>query len=160
MERVTTWRSSRWARWLGWTVGYALVLLGALVFALLLEYVFYLSHSNYPQWLTTSAGVLAFLVPTVLAFGIGVRFHSWWWGLGPLVAFGVLAAAMVIAVWIGSFDTGIGMTLVAMAVGLSTFGGLLSLVGLVGVWWAKRRQHEVAFRDGGPADDDSRSGQS
>ena len=139
------WHSSQWARCLGWTVGYGLVLVGALVVALLINEVFYPSGLNYPQWLTTLAGVLAVLVPMVLAFGIGVRFRSWWWGLGPLVLFGVPAAVMAIAVWFEAVDSYDALGFLFMAIGLPIFGGLLSLVALTGVWWGKRR-YAARFR--------------
>ena len=137
------WQSSLWARWLGWTALYALVLVGAAFFTVRLALYINPSGLNYPEWLTTLAWVLAVLVPVVLAFGIGVRFRSWWWGLGPLVLCGVLLAAMFIDFWIrsnnGSLQSGEEVALVFAAIGLPMIAGVLSLVALAGVWWGKRR---------------------
>jgi hypothetical protein len=131
------WRSSLWTRWLGWTAFYALVLVGAGVVTVRLALYINPSDADYPVWLTTLAYVLSVLVPAVLAFGIGVRFRSWWWGLGPLVVFGPLGAVFAITAWTGLVDSR-GWGLVA-GVGAVTIGGLLAPFALAGVWLGKRR---------------------
>lgn len=144
------WQSSLWARWLGWTALYALVLLWTFVLTGPLIYYLYPSHSNRPEWLTATSLVLFYLVPAVLAFGIGVQFRSRWWGLGPLVAYVVLAVAVAITVWLdavaitvwidadaaGSWEE---ITFAIWVILLPMIGGVLSLVALAGVWWGKRR---------------------
>src|SRR5215207_3368829 len=93
MARVRTWRSSLWARWLGWTAVFTggLVLCGAS-----------LVWENSPLWvLGDGSGFLAIvLVPAALALAIGVRFAHWSWVIGVLVAI-VLLAAILVREWTG-----------------------------------------------------------
>lgn len=79
------WRSSTWARWLGWTVMFGLALAGATL-------VFSAFAPAYPALFWALLVAVA-----VLAFLIGVRLQTWWWVLGPVVAYGVPAASYMIA---------------------------------------------------------------
>ena len=80
MARVTSWRSLLGARWLGWTVLYALAMYGAEMLVLFI----------FPRW-NSSVGLFLGLLLGLLAmaFLIGVRFQSLWWVMGPSVAFGL-----------------------------------------------------------------------
>jgi hypothetical protein len=75
MERVTTWRSSQWARWLGWTAVF-----GVVVGVCGLAY----RWRGTEDWSTWSLVLL--VPPLATAFLIGARFPSQWWWAGPLVA--------------------------------------------------------------------------
>src|SRR5215210_830567 len=88
MERMTTWWSSLWARWLGWT---AVFTVGLGVWGASVVW------QNNPLWvLGDGIGFLAILlVPAAVAFCIGVRFADWWWLFGVLVAYVLLAAFLV-----------------------------------------------------------------
>jgi hypothetical protein len=131
------WRSSLWARWLGWTALYVLVLLGGGLLTRWFVSFFFPSDSNYPEWLSTLFVVLTLLVPAVLAVGIGIRFRSRWWGLGPLVAFGLLAAALVIAFWNGAISD--VLFIMVFPISLVIYGGILIPFALQGAWWGNRR---------------------
>jgi hypothetical protein len=75
MERATEWWSSEWARWLGWTLAFALV-----------------AGTCGRAYRTLRPGIapgwsLALLVPPLAAaFLIGARFPSRWWWAGPPLA--------------------------------------------------------------------------
>jgi len=75
MARVTTWRSSLWVRWLGWTAVFGVV-----------EAVCELAYRwRGPE--NASPWSLALLVPPLAtAFLIGARFPWQWSWAGPLVA--------------------------------------------------------------------------
>jgi hypothetical protein len=133
------WRSSLWARWVGWTALYALgTLLPPGIVGLLADF-----FGSWYEFLSTAAVLLLFLLSTVFAFVIGVRFRSRWWGLGPLALFGLPGAAFGVAEWSGLINGG-GWLMVAGVVFL-IFAALLSLVALAGVWWGNRR-YAAAFR--------------
>jgi hypothetical protein len=130
-----TWRSSLWVRWLGWTALYALILYGGAGVVNALGFDRRLSLSG------TSGTIVSLLILAVLAFAIGVRFRSRWWGLGPLEALALpLLAGFVAAVVRGLDAVGI-VWFLAFAVVLVVYGALLSLATLAGVWWGERR-HE------------------
>lgn len=76
-----TWRSTTWARWLGWTLVYTLVTygIGIIVSWLFIRVVPDSGSKDVLEW-----GVV--LAPLLLALLIGVWFGSWWWVLGPPVA--------------------------------------------------------------------------
>lgn len=117
--------SSSWARWLGWTVFYGMV-----VWA-----VFFLSgHFNHS---TAWQGVDAIVV-FGLAGGIEFRIRDPRWILGPLVAIAVPPIIAVIVVLQGDtarvFYTGlIGI----MFGGIGLWGSIGALVGL---GWARRQE--------------------
>jgi hypothetical protein len=143
MERVTTWWSSLWARWLGWTVAVALVA-GACG----------LAYRALRPGIAPALSLALLVPPLVAAFLIGVRFPSRWWLAGPPVA--VLLAGtplllilhdVVVPFTQSSMFQDMDMTyatamfiallflLLLMTITLVLFG----LVAAAGVWWGKRR---------------------
>jgi len=67
--------------WLGWTIGYAVVIWGiGAVFGLLESR---LNNAN-RRAQELAAGV-RFLIPLGVAFVIGLRLRSWWWALSPFL---------------------------------------------------------------------------
>jgi hypothetical protein len=77
------WRSATWAQWLDWTVVFGLVVGGSAL-------AYYVLQAAIPSVLSA-----LFVVPTlVAAVLIGVRFPSWWWGLGPPALFLAPATAL------------------------------------------------------------------
>jgi hypothetical protein len=138
MERVTTWRSSEGARWLGWTVLYALIVYGVSV-----VFVTQTHETGFHILFPFSGGwgsLLYHLVRAVVAFGIGVRFRSWWWGLGPLTALALPAALFIIEVANPALDKDSQAWAVVFSLLFLVYGALFSLIGIAGVWWGKRRE--------------------
>ena len=88
MARVVTWQSSEWARWLVWTVLYALGVLGGF------------DHGLRSAESDARLVVMG-LVAAVVAFGVGVRVRSWGWGLGPAALVLYVAA---ITTWLAMDD--------------------------------------------------------
>ena len=67
--------------WLGWTVGYAVVIWGIdTAYGLLGPW---LSNAN-QRTQEVAAGV-RFLIPLGLAFLIGLQLRAWWWALSPFL---------------------------------------------------------------------------
>lgn len=133
---TTTWRSSPWARWLGWTVLFGLALAGATA-------MFFVYGGPYPAlfW-----GLLAGLAG--LAFLVGVRLRTQWWAIGPLVAYGLPAAAYMLYVSYqrSSLPTDRpdpqGMTwdwVVMLAIAEFVVAPCF-LAALAGAWWGRRRR--------------------
>ena len=109
MERVTTWRSSLWVRWLSWTVLCALV-----VGACTLAYEVSIGCKSWPKGLPVVADAcglahqalgpgilpawpLVYLVPPlVAAFFIGVRFPFWRWAAGPPLAMFLVGTSLLL----------------------------------------------------------------
>jgi len=160
MERVTTWRSSLRARWLGWTVVFGLVLVGSpwLVVTLQLE----------------DVGIVLMALPLIPAFLIGVWFQSEWWAWGPPVAFLTLITTVILRTLFGPQvpgQTPLGMMTpreqflflftfpymwVGGIIGLVLVSALLAVSAYAGVRWGQRR--EAAFRDAARSDEGSRDG--
>jgi hypothetical protein len=88
MEHATTWRSSLGARWLGWTVLYAVVTYGVLFSELRLVA---------PPGRGDEYAILILAALALFAFSIGVRFRSWWWVLGPPIGFSLPTSVALIA---------------------------------------------------------------
>ena len=138
MAHVTSWQSSEWARWLGWTVVFGLVVIASWAVGPMVR-------SALPA---VAVAVLA--APCyVAAFLIGMRFRSWWWVAGPAVA------VMVLIVAVGPTTGGLAVALedaqrLGMSGGMSVLiyallflvaGGLLfAIPSLLGVWWGKRQE--------------------
>src|SRR5215207_2594052 len=128
MARVTTWRSSRWARWLGWTAVFTVGLGGCGAS---------LSWQNHPLWvLGDEIGFLAILlVPAAVAFAIGVRFADWSWVFGVLVANVLLAAIVLSAAIVARDERLVGRVIVYLVLfrylrpGVVAGGGSRCLVG-------------------------------
>ncbi len=132
MARVRTWRSSLWARWLGWTAVFTggLGVWGAS-----------LSWQNNPLWvLGDGIGFLAVvLVPAALAFGIGVRFAQWSWVFGVLVA-NVLLAAIVVREMAGvPAERGTAQAMIAVIFWFVIVLLVMLPAAGAGVWWGERR---------------------
>jgi len=130
MARATTWRSSVWARWLGWTMVFA-VALSVLAAALLWRQ----SPLPAPGEGLTFAGLFGL---AVLAFGIGLRFPNWSWVLGVSVVNVLLAATVVRFVDLGPPKSGSEYAALGLTI-LFAFHFLLSLAGAAaGVLWGWR----------------------
>jgi hypothetical protein len=124
--------------WLGWTIGYAVVIWGIDAAYGLLEP--WLNDAN-RRAQGVAAGV-RFVIPLGLAFLIGLRLRAWWWALSPflvilvtMLAFSVVdylrrpwserqqvAAALILA---------IGATVLDAAV--ATLAAIAGVV--IGRWW-------------------------
>jgi bacteriorhodopsin len=81
--KMTTWRASLWARWLGWTVVFGLVAAASVV-----------ANSAVRSAFPSVAGAELVVPCSVAAFLIGLRIRSWWWLAGPAVVVMVLFVAM------------------------------------------------------------------
>lgn len=140
-----TWRSTTWARWLGWTVLYAVLLVGFfdIVDVLPKDILDVLPEWEARGWL---ALVLLFLVPALIAFVIGIRFRSWWWALGPLVA--CILPIVLLNIWSGlahGWGTpgipGLRWALFMLGAMLGGVSALTALAGVwLGVWWEERQE--------------------
>jgi hypothetical protein len=147
---TTTWRASLWARWLGWTLVFGLVVATSWVAN-------FVVRSALP-----SVAVAVFVLPSyVAAFLIGMRFRSWWWLAGPAVV------VMVLFVAVGLTTGGLAAFLAdSQLLGASSrmsvfIYALLSLVGggllfaipaLLGVWWGKHHAGTTAGSTGSSLD--------
>jgi hypothetical protein len=88
MARERIWRSSPWARWLGWTLGFGLLFAGVIV----------AMFFRVPIPHLTGDLILVFFAPTlVAAFAIGVRFPSWSWAAGPPAAILITVLAILVS---------------------------------------------------------------
>jgi hypothetical protein len=126
MERMPpTWRSTLWARWLGWTVVFGLVVGGSL-----------LAYSVLQPPLSSKLAFLL-LAPSVLAAGlIGVRFRSWWWVAGPPAVFSALVIALLVS------DTNARRHAAAVVgLGASVSAGycIMAVAGVRGSRWLKAK---------------------
>jgi hypothetical protein len=130
MERTTTWWSALWARWLGWTVVFGLVFIGSGWLSILLPF--------------PVRAIVFFVLLLVAAFLIGLRFRSLWWTAGPAAALLTLSTYRETPFSLGDF----------------LISALCAVLAWAGIMWGRLREYEAAFRDGGLADDDWRSGQS
>jgi hypothetical protein len=142
MARLTTWQSSLWARWLGWTLVFGLVA-GACGLAYRA-----LRPEIAPAW------SLALLVPLlVAAFLIGVRFPFWRWAAGPPVAMFLVGTplllipyAVVVPLVPGSMFQDMSYALTITIAGFLLFFlatitlVLCALAATAGVWWGQRRE--------------------
>ena len=124
--------------WLGWTIGYAVVIWGIDAAYALLEP--RLNNAN--QLAQDVAAGVRFVIPLGLAFLIGLWLRAWWWALSPflvivvaMLAFSVVdylrrpaserqqaAAGLIVAIGATLIDA-VGATLAAIA-------GVV-----VGSWW-------------------------
>ena len=76
--------SSTWARWLAGTALFGLALVGVMVVFVMFP------RADRALFWVLDAGLAA------LALALGVRLRTWWWVLGPLVSFGMLATIFLI----------------------------------------------------------------
>jgi hypothetical protein len=157
-QASTSWRSMIWARWLGWTLVFGLVLVGSTVLSAVIP--------------LEGASILFTVAPLLAAFLIGVRYPNWWWAAGPLVALLVPVAVLILLVAVLSFGpqtpvpTPIGpltpreqllFILTLGSTGIVLFGFLFAPVAAAGVAWGKRRADSAALGDGDHANDASGS---
>ena len=127
---ASTWRSSLWARWLGWTLVFALVVAASLFASIVVG-------SRLPPNLRA-----VFVVPSIIAaFLLGVRFRSLSWLTGPVVVVTVLYAFWGLTTQPGpetmDYHLGINGRLRAAiysVVGLVA-GSCYAIPVLLGVWW-------------------------
>jgi hypothetical protein len=133
MERLTTWRASLWARWLGWT---AVFTVGLVVWGAFLLW----PHNPLRVLLDEVWTGAVILVPAAWAFGIGVRFADWWWVLGVFVTNVLLATILIRAVAGETAASGSGQA-AAGIIFVFPFMLLPStlLAAAAGVWRGKRR---------------------
>jgi len=75
--------------WLGWTIGYAVVIWGVNAVYALLEP--WLNHAN-QRTQDVAAGV-RFVIPLGVAFLIGLWLRVWWWALSPFLVIVVTTLA-------------------------------------------------------------------
>jgi hypothetical protein len=127
------WRRATWARWLGWTVVFGLVVGGS---ALAYSLVSGLYGAEPPALLTALFAVPSLVAPVL----IGVRFPSLWWGLGPPTLFLTLATALFVS------TPGRDLVLGWVIIPLVLVSGIYGLLALLGVWWGKRREDDFPFR--------------
>jgi ABC-type Mn2+/Zn2+ transport system permease subunit len=78
--------------WLGWTIGYAVVIWGIGVINALLEP--WLRNANHRA--QDVAGGVRFLISLGLAFLIGLWLRTWWWALSPFLVIVVTMLAFSI----------------------------------------------------------------
>jgi hypothetical protein len=141
----STWRSSLWARWLGWT----------LVFLLVTAAGWLVDQAARMAFSFSLPASLPFLASVIAAFWIGQRFRSWWWVAGPLAALAVPAAGF--ALWTVrlmwepqvSVETVWGpqtpqdsaeFILFFLIIGVAMLGVMYTAVAAAGVWWGRRRR--------------------
>jgi hypothetical protein len=143
--KMTTWRASLWARWLGWTVVFGLVAAASVV-----------ANSAVRSAFPSVAGAELVVPCSVAAFLIGLRIRSWWWLAGPAVVVMVLfvAAGLTSRELAAAFrdaqsvveSSGMSVFIYALLLlmyALVTFVGgalLFAIPALLGVWWGKRRE--------------------
>jgi hypothetical protein len=164
----TTWWSSEWARWFGWTVVFALV-----AGACTLAYEVSIGCKSWPKGLPVVADAcglasqalgpgilpawsLAYLVPPlVAAFFIGVRFPFRWWLLGPPVAVFLVGTPLLLIPYYVvaslvpeslfqdttlTYGEAMVVALLFLLFGMTIFLILLALVAHAGVRWGRRRE--------------------
>jgi hypothetical protein len=136
MARVTNWRSSLWARWLGWTAVFAV---GLVAWGAFLETNTWQDNplrvlvDEHPAW-------AMILVPSALAFGIGVRFAYWGWLFGVFVTDVLVAAFLIRAVAGEPAASGSGQAVAGIYfVFLFLILPSTLLAAAAGVGWGKRR---------------------
>jgi hypothetical protein len=116
--------------WLAWTALYALVVLGGFGVLQILD----------PASAASDAGLeVMALVLAGLAFAVGARFRSWSWGVGPVAALVLFSAVRTVMLWLEDPSSDSWLWFAFFSVGLWIVGGVLSLFGLAGVWWGRRR---------------------
>ena len=124
--------------WLGWTVGYALVVWGVDALLALLEP--WLKKA--PRRAQDIAEGVRVLIPVGLAFLIGFWLRSWWWVLSPFVATLVTMLTFSLVDYLrlpqakrqqaaAGLIIGIGVT--TFEAGLAALGALAGVA--IGRWW-------------------------
>lgn len=147
MARWTTrWRSTRWARWLGWT---ALGTVGLGLWGMTLFWWDAQFRVPGPEALFW----VYFVGVSALAFAIGVRFAEWSWVSGVVVA-NVLW--LVILVWgttvTGTPQSGSGQAALGFVFWFILQLPVMVVAAVAGVWWGKRRNGSSSgSRATGPA---------
>jgi hypothetical protein len=127
------WRSSLWARWLGWT---AVFTVGLGVWGASLGW-----QDNPLRVLDYEVvRLVLILVPAALAFGIGVRFADWWWVFGVFVTNVLWAAILIRAMAEAPAASGSGQAVAGIIFGfLFMFLPSTLLTAAAGVRRGKRR---------------------
>jgi hypothetical protein len=124
--------------WLGWTIGYAVVIWGIDAAYALLEPRL---NNTYRYAQDVAAGV-RFVIPLGLAFLIGLRLRAWWWVLCPFLVIVVAMLAFSVVDYLrrapperqqaaAGLIVAIGATLIdAVGASLAAIAGVV-----VGNWW-------------------------
>jgi hypothetical protein len=124
--------------WLGWTVGYAVVIWGSdATYALLAPS---LSGAN-RRAQDVAAGV-RFVIPLGLAFIVGFQVRAWWWVLSPILVIVVTMLAFAIVDYLrrppsqrqqvaAGLILAIGATVIEAA--LATLAAIAGVA--IGRWW-------------------------
>ena len=124
--------------WLGWTVGYAVVIWGIdTAYGLLGPW---LSNAN--QRAQEVAAGIRFLIPLGLAFLIGLQLRAWWWALSPFLVMVLTMLAFSIVDYLrrpaserqqatAGLILAIGATVLNAAV--ATLAAIAGVV--IGRWW-------------------------
>src|SRR5215216_4929723 len=131
-------RESMMLGWLGWTIGYAVVVWGVDTVSALLE-----------SWLTNAnrraqdiAAWLRFVIPLGLAFLIGLQLRTWWWALSPFLVIVVTMLAFSVVDYLRrpAFErqqAAAGLVLAIGATVLDAAGATLAAIAGVAIagWW-------------------------
>jgi lipopolysaccharide export LptBFGC system permease protein LptF len=124
--------------WLGWTIGYAVVIWGIDVAYALLEP--WLNNAN-RRAQDVAAGA-RFVIPLGVAFLIGLQLRTWWWVLSPFLVIIVMMLTFSVVDYLRRSPSqrqqmGAGL-IVAIAATVMNAGAatLAAIVGVVvGRWW-------------------------
>lgn len=131
--------SSTRVRWIGWTVLFGLALVGSILLYMALPWA-----DPTLAWVLL-AGLVA------LAFAIGVRLRTWWWVLGPVVAYNVPATIFMITVNVedqarSNLEKGLGYAMIAVMLGAAMVVAPSTLAALAGTAWAAVSRSRAAGR--------------
>ena len=124
--------------WLGWTIGYAVVIWGIDAAYALLEP--WLSDTG-RRTQEVAAGV-RFLIPLGLAFLIGLRLRIWWWALSPFLVIVVTMLAFSVVDYLRRSSSQRQQVAAGLIVAIAATvldAGTATLAAIVGVvagrWW-------------------------
>jgi hypothetical protein len=124
--------------WLGWTIGYAVVIWGIDAAYALLEPRL---NNTYRYAQDVAAGV-RFVIPLGLAFLIGLRLRAWWWVLCPFLVIVVAMLAFSVVDYLRRApperqQAAAGLTVAIGATLIDAVGATLAAIAgvVVGNWW-------------------------
>ena len=124
--------------WLGWTIGYAIVIWGVDVAYALLEP--RLNSAN--RHAQDVAAGLRFVIPLGAAFLIGLWLRTWWWAVSPILIIVVTMLAFSVVDYLGRPSSQRQQAAAALMVAIITtvidaVGATLAAIAgvAVGRWW-------------------------
>jgi hypothetical protein len=124
--------------WVGWTIGYAVVIWGLDAAYALLEP----RLNNAGRRAQDVAAGLRFVIPLGLAFLIGLRLRTWWWALIPFLVIMVMMLAFSTVDYLRRptserQQAAAGLILAIGATAIDAAGATLAAIGGValGRWW-------------------------